>query len=81
MCTYDCLYTICDLESREDIGNLMLIQSVIAEDCLEFFPMMLIKVGTWLEKSGRKSMIVEIPDERANPRDYLLKNGWKKQYT
>ncbi len=26
-------------------------------------------------------MIVEIPDQWAKIRDYLLENGWKKQYT
>jgi hypothetical protein len=37
--------------------------------------------GTWLKQSGRESMIVEIPDQWAKIRDYLLENGWKKQYT
>jgi hypothetical protein len=42
---------------------------------------MLNEAGIWLEQSGRKSMIVEIPDQWAKSRDYLLENGWKKQYT
>jgi hypothetical protein len=40
---------------------------------------MLNKVGVWLEQSGRKSMIVEIPNQWVNTHDYLLENGWKKQ--
>jgi hypothetical protein len=44
------------------------------------FPIMLKKTGAWLEQLGRKSMIVEIPKQWINTRDYLLENGWKKQY-
>ena len=44
-------------------------------------PSMLQNAGTWLEQSGRGSMIVEISDEWVNSRDYLLENGWKKQYS
>jgi hypothetical protein len=42
---------------------------------------MLQKAGAWLEQSGRKSMIVEIPDQWTKIHDYLLENGWKKQFT
>jgi hypothetical protein len=66
-------------QARQQKG--LLIQPIIAEDCLDFFPAMLVKAGAWLEQSGRKSMIVEIPDRWANTRNYLLENGWKKQYT
>jgi hypothetical protein len=45
------------------------------------FPVMRNKVGIWLEQSGRESVIVEIPDQWTNIRDYLLENGWKRQYT
>ncbi len=66
-------------QDRQQKG--LLIQPIVAEDCLNFLPAMLHKAGTWLEQSGRESMIVEIPDQWAKIRDYLLENGWKKQYT
>ena len=59
----------------------LLIQPIIAEDCQDFFPSMLYEAGAWLEQSGRKSLIVEIPNEWGKSRNYLLDNGWKKQYT
>jgi len=59
----------------------LLIQPIVAEDCLDFLPAMLHKAGNWLEQSGRKSMIVEISDKWLKSRNYLLENGWKKQYT
>ncbi len=61
--------------------NGLLIQPVITENCLDLLPTMLIKVGAWLEQSGRKSIIVEVPDEWAKARDYMQKNSWEKQYT
>ncbi|MDD5367587.1 MAG: GNAT family N-acetyltransferase [Anaerolineaceae bacterium] len=66
-------------QGRQQKG--LLIQPIIAEDCLDFIPAMLNKAGTWLEQSGRKSMIVEIPDQWEKIRNYLRENGWKKQYT
>jgi len=39
------------------------------------------KAGSWREQSGRKSMIVEIPDQWTKIRDYILENGWKRQFT
>ena len=48
---------------------------------LDFFPEMLNKAGAWLEQSGRKSMILEIPNEWTKNHNYLLVNGWKKQYS
>lgn len=59
----------------------LVIQPIIADDCLNYLPDMLQKAGTWLEQSGREAMIVEIPDQWTKNRDYLLENGWKKQYT
>jgi ribosomal protein S18 acetylase RimI-like enzyme len=59
----------------------LLIQPVVADDSLIFLPAMLQKVGTWLKQSGRDSMIVEIPDQWTKIRDYLLENGWTKQFT
>lgn len=59
----------------------LVIQPIIADDCLNYLPDMLQKAGTWLEQSGREAMIVEIPDQWTKTRDYLLENGWKKQYT
>jgi len=59
----------------------ILLQPVVAEDCLIYLPGMLYKVGTWLEEMGRTSLIVEIPDQWTETRDYLLDNGWEKQHT
>ncbi len=59
----------------------LLIQPVVTDDCLNYLPAMLDKVGAWLEQSGRESMIVEIPDQWVKSREYLLENGWDKQYT
>ena len=59
----------------------LLIQPMVAEDCLNFLPAMLHKAGTWLEQLGKESMIVEIPDQWTKIRETLLENGWKKQYT
>jgi ribosomal protein S18 acetylase RimI-like enzyme len=66
-------------QDRQQKG--LLIQPVVADDCLNYLPDMLYTAGTWLEQSGRESMIVEIPDQWTKIRDYLLENGWKKQYT
>ena len=66
-------------QDRQQKG--LLIQPVVADDCLNYLPAMLYTAGTWLEQSGRESMIVEIPDQWTKIRDYLLVNGWKKQYT
>lgn len=65
-------------QDRQQKG--LLIQPILAENCLDFLPAMLHETGVSLEKSGRKSLFVEIPDRWTNIRDYLLKNGWKKQY-
>ena len=53
----------------------ILLQPVVTDDCLNYLPAMLYKVGTWLEQSGRESMIVEIPNQWTKARDYLLENG------
>jgi GNAT superfamily N-acetyltransferase len=58
-----------------------LYQPIITDEGIQFLPAMIQKVGAWLEGSGRESMVVEIPDGQIQIRDYLLKNGWKKQYT
>lgn len=65
-------------QDRQQKG--LLIQPIVAEDCLYLLPAMLQMAGTWLSQSGRESMIVEIPDQWAKIRDYLLENGWKKKY-
>ena len=66
-------------QDRQQKG--LLIQPVVADDCLNYLPDMLYTAGTWLEQSGRESMIVEIPNQWTKTREYLLENGWKKQYT
>jgi hypothetical protein len=66
-------------QERQQKG--LLIKPVVAEDCLDFLPALFQKAGTWLEKSGRESIIVEIPDQWEESRKYLVENGWKKQYT
>ena len=48
---------------------------------LQYLPAMLQKVGAWLEESGKESMIIEIPEERPQIREYLLSSGWNIQYT
>ena len=68
-----------EYQDRQQKG--LLLQPIIANDFLNYFPATLQEAGTWLEQSGRKSMIVEIPDQWAKIREYLLENGWKKQYT
>ena len=59
----------------------LLIQPILKEDCLDVIPSMLQTAGIWLGQARRKSMIVEISDQWANTRNYLLENGWKKQFT
>ena len=59
----------------------LLTQPMITDECLSYLPAIIQKVGAWLEASGKESMIIEIPEERTQIRDYLLNNGWKKQYT
>jgi hypothetical protein len=67
--------------SRETIGFLcagfqdrqqkgLLIQPVIAEDCLNLLPAMFYIAGAWMGQLRRKSIIVEIPDQWTNIRDY-----------
>ena len=59
----------------------ILLQPVVTNDCLNLLPAMIHEAGAWLEQSGRVAMVVEIPDQWIKIRDYLLENGWKKQYT
>jgi ribosomal protein S18 acetylase RimI-like enzyme len=58
-----------------------LLHPIIADEGLQDLPAIIQKVGTWLEGSARESMVVEIPDERIQIRDHLVKDGWKKRYT
>ena len=66
-------------QDRQQKG--LLIQPIVKEGYLDLLPAMLYDAGAWLDQSGRKSMIVEVPDQWTKIRDYLLENGWKKQYT
>jgi len=66
-------------QERQQKGQV--IQPIVKEECLDLLPAILHQAGTWLEKSGRESMIVEIPDQWAKVSETLLENGWKKQYT
>ncbi len=59
----------------------LLIQPIMNVGCLDLVPAILYEAGAWLEQARRKSMIVEIPDQWASTRCYLLENGWKKQFT
>ncbi|PWB50545.1 MAG: hypothetical protein C3F13_16465 [Anaerolineales bacterium] len=66
-------------QDRQQKG--LLIQPIVEKDCLDLIPSMLQMAGAWLEQSGRKSMVVEIPDQWIKTRDDLLENGWIKQFT
>ena len=66
-------------QDRQQKG--LLIQPIIAEDCLNLLPEMFYLAGVWFDQFRKKSMIVEISDQWENTRDYLLENGWKKQYS
>lgn len=66
-------------QDRQQKG--LLIQPIISESCLDYLPAILYKSGAWLELSGRKSMIIEIPDQWTDIHNFLLKKGWKKLYT
>ena len=68
-----------DFQQQQRKG--LLFQPVITDEGMQFLPAIIQKVGTWLEGSGRESVVVEIPDGQIQIRDYLLKNGWEKQYT
>jgi ribosomal protein S18 acetylase RimI-like enzyme len=68
-----------DFQYRQRKG--FLIQPVVADEGLQYLPAMIQKVGAWLEESGKESMIIEIPDQRTQISNYLLSNGWNKQYT
>ena len=68
-----------DFQQQQRKG--FLFQPVITDEGMQFLPAIIQKVGTWLEGSGRESMVVEIPDRQIQIRDHLLKNRWKKQYT
>lgn len=68
-----------ELQARQQKG--LLIQPIVAEECLNLLPAMLYEAGNWLKQSGRESMIIEISDQWIKSRDYLLEHGWKKQYT
>jgi len=66
-------------QDRQQKG--LLIQPIVKEDCQDILPAMLYMAGVWLEQSGRKSMIIEIPVQWRKIRDDLLENGWKRQFT
>lgn len=53
----------------------LLIQPIVKEGCLGYFPAMLHEAGAWLEHLERKSMIVEIPDQWTNIHGYLPEYG------
>jgi ribosomal protein S18 acetylase RimI-like enzyme len=58
-----------------------LLPPVVSKEGLRYLPTMIRQAGAWLEKSGKVSMVVEIPDQQTCIRDYLLDNGWSRQYT
>ena len=66
-------------QDRQQKG--LLIQPIVVDDCLNLLPAMRHEAGNWLKQSGKEAIIVEIPDQWIKVRDYLLANGWKKQYT
>jgi hypothetical protein len=66
-------------QDRQQKG--MLIKPIVKEGYLDSVPSMLYIAGGWLEKSGRQTMIVEIPDQWIKIRDYLFYNGWKRQFS
>ena len=66
-------------QDRQQKG--LLIQPIVKEGCLDLLPAMIYEAGIWLEQSGRKSIIAEIPDRWTNIRDHLLENGWERQFT
>ena len=66
-------------QDRQQKG--LLIQPIVKDDYLDLVPAMVYEAGTWLEQAGRKSIIVEIPRQWIKISDYLLENGWEKQYT
>jgi ribosomal protein S18 acetylase RimI-like enzyme len=66
-------------QDRQQKG--LLDQPIVKEGCMDFVPAMLNEAGAWLEQSGRRSMIVEIPDRWTKNRDDLAENGWTKQFT
>ena len=68
-----------DFQVRQRKG--FIIQPVIADEHLPCLPAALPKVGAWLEASGKESMVIEVPDGRAQIHDHLLDQGWRKQYT
>ena len=58
-----------------------LLQPVVSEEGLRYLPTMIRRAGAWLEESEKVTMVVEIPDQQTYIRDYLLNNGWSRQYT
>ena len=66
-------------QDRQQKG--LLIQPIVKDDYLDLVPAMVYEAGTWLEQAGRRSIIVEISRQWTKISDYLLENGWEKQYT
>lgn len=59
----------------------ILLQPIVADEDLQLLPAIIQKAGSWLEAAGKEAMLVEIPDQQTTIRDYLLENGWRKQFT
>jgi GNAT superfamily N-acetyltransferase len=68
-----------DFQLHQCKGSLL--QPVVSDEDLQYLPVMIKNAGGWLEGSGKESMIVEIPEERHQISEYLLNNGWTKNYT
>jgi GNAT superfamily N-acetyltransferase len=68
-----------DYQQQQSKG--FLIQPMISDQGMRYLPDLLKKAGGWLTESGKSSMVIETPDRWTGVRDYLVENGWIKQYT
>ena len=59
----------------------LLLQPIITAEGMQFLPTLIGKTAKWLESAGRQAIMVEIPHHQIQIRDYLLENGWERQFT
>ena len=59
----------------------LLLQPIITAEGMQFLPTLIGKAAKWLESEGRKAIMIEIPDNQVQIRDYILENGWERQFT
>lgn len=68
-------------ESHKLQRKAFVMQPMLSNDNLHCLPSMIHEAGAWAAAAGKESLVMTVPDQHSAIRQYLLDNGWEKQYT